>query len=630
MGRTSYAVLSIAVALGAVSLAGAESPAAMLEKGIFAEETKGDLDAAIEIYKQIVEDAKAHRRYAAEAQFRLGVCHLKKQEKDKAIEAFRKVASEFPGETSIVAKARKELDRLGANGGRPPLVVKTTPAGFADAVSPSVSKISVTFDQAMNEKACCWLGNDKAPKRTGEWSYDAATKTWSIPVKLEPGKVYSVDINVRGGGAFRNTEGALAPHHVIVFATKGADGKPTPLPDDVVALAKSRNARAREAATAGGKAAKKSLKLNPAPWADGEVMRLRLNSPAGPEMGTLVYTADSIKTAGKDVWRIQSFLLIPMVNHEQFTHVDAERDGFAPITGRTKNSMGDFRAEYDALKVKLTTETGGEKTTRDFTLDQVAYDNEQALFLIRRMPLAVGYHGSFPIFPVQGGTVVECRIEVTGKEKVTVPAGTVETYKTELSVWAETVKALQHQLWFSADKHHYLVKYDSGSAVMELTEVPATPRKHVPGVYDDKELGISLTTPAGWYFYRNPSPGTYKFDLRLLPPALKAWCLLTAAELGPLGLSAREVAEGDVGALKGFFKGYTVRPDSWKDLKVSGMPAAHYIADYQDEKKDMVEYRTYILGKSAVYWFVFRSEKGLFPGSEGEFDKIVESLRAGK
>jgi hypothetical protein len=114
----------------------------------------------------------------------------------------------------------------------------------------------------------------------------------------------------------------------------------------------------------------------------------------------------------------------------------------------------------------------------------------------------------------------------------------------------------------------------------------------------------------------------------LLSPELKVWALLTVAATESAFGSPREAAEGDVETLKGFFKGYTPRADSWKDLKVGGLPAIHYVADYEEDGKAMVEYRTYILGKSMTYWFVFRVEKDQFDGCRRELDAIVSSFTA--
>lgn len=71
-----------------------ESPAVMLEKGIYTEETLGDLDKAMKIYIEISEQAKANRKYIAQARYRLGMCLLKKNEKAKGYAALRKFIRE--------------------------------------------------------------------------------------------------------------------------------------------------------------------------------------------------------------------------------------------------------------------------------------------------------------------------------------------------------------------------------------------------------------------------------------------------------------------------------------------------------------------------------------------------------
>ena len=101
------------VALLAVSpMAFAQSASELLEKGIFEEETAGDLDAAIGIYQQIVENHDANHRYIARAQFRLGECYAKKGQPEDAASAFRKVVA-YPDQPALVAQARVRLADLG-------------------------------------------------------------------------------------------------------------------------------------------------------------------------------------------------------------------------------------------------------------------------------------------------------------------------------------------------------------------------------------------------------------------------------------------------------------------------------------------------------------------------------------
>ncbi len=86
-----------------------ESPSELLEKGIYAEETKGDVDSAIAIYQQLVAEHDVNQSLAAQAQFHLGQCYLKKNRADQATAAFQKLIHDYPNETNLVARAREHL-----------------------------------------------------------------------------------------------------------------------------------------------------------------------------------------------------------------------------------------------------------------------------------------------------------------------------------------------------------------------------------------------------------------------------------------------------------------------------------------------------------------------------------------
>jgi hypothetical protein len=73
--------------------------------------------------------------------------------------------------------------------------------------------------------------------------------TCTLPCKVEPGKVYWVGIN---NGDFRNfcsADGDPAVSYAILFATQSSDGKPTPIPADMLDRAKAMNAKAAAASS---------------------------------------------------------------------------------------------------------------------------------------------------------------------------------------------------------------------------------------------------------------------------------------------------------------------------------------------------------------------------------------------
>ncbi len=126
--------------------------------------------------------------------------------------------------------------------GNPPVVVKTAPETFANDVSPDLDKLAVTFDQKMADGAWAWVRWDAPyPETVGSPYYDEEKKTCTLPVKLEPGRAYLVAFNIEPYIGFRNTAGKAAAPYVLVFATKDKDGRPTPIPEELITRAKSIN-----------------------------------------------------------------------------------------------------------------------------------------------------------------------------------------------------------------------------------------------------------------------------------------------------------------------------------------------------------------------------------------------------
>jgi carboxyl-terminal processing protease len=90
----------------------AASAAELLEKGIYTEETKGELSAASQIYQQIVDDPRAERSLVAQAQLRLGLCELKQGHKPQAISALERLTQDFPDKDKLLALVEPHMPQL--------------------------------------------------------------------------------------------------------------------------------------------------------------------------------------------------------------------------------------------------------------------------------------------------------------------------------------------------------------------------------------------------------------------------------------------------------------------------------------------------------------------------------------
>ena len=107
------AAATLCAAAFALAAPAAESPSVLLQKGIYAEETEGNLDSAIRIYEQIAAEAATNRAVVAQAQFRLAVCYQKQGKKEQAVRLLNEVLQQFPTEAGLGTKAREALKAMG-------------------------------------------------------------------------------------------------------------------------------------------------------------------------------------------------------------------------------------------------------------------------------------------------------------------------------------------------------------------------------------------------------------------------------------------------------------------------------------------------------------------------------------
>lgn len=94
----------------------AQTPAELLQKGIYTQETAGDLDGAIQIYRQVVGLASNQPAIAAQAQFRLTESLLQKGDLAGAGPEFETLARSYSGQQELVDAMGQRLRTIAANG----------------------------------------------------------------------------------------------------------------------------------------------------------------------------------------------------------------------------------------------------------------------------------------------------------------------------------------------------------------------------------------------------------------------------------------------------------------------------------------------------------------------------------
>jgi len=447
------------------------TPSEMLEKAIYTEETVGNVDEAIKLYEQVIAEGKTARNAAAQAQFRLAQCLVKKSKQADANAALEKLIKDYPEETQLVAKARKLL----------PGKLELVPAPWQDHEGPA----------------------DESETGTASKSH--------------------VRLHGRFGDARR--QGCLAL--------------------------------------------------------------------LGPHDRRLERDA-------------------------KLQHRPGRKAKFAPISSRWMHSLlGDVEAQYKPGAVEL--KDLRKNTTREITLDELAFDNEEAAELFRRLPLAVGYKTGLPLVATLGIGKISIELEVTAKETVEVAAGKFECFKLVLNIG--------QTFWVSADEHRYLVKFEAGGAVAELVRIwhnePGKPVKF-------EGNGIGLTLPERWSAYVAPpmtEEGDSKSILLLDVDATMLFGVSTIAPKGDdQGKTPKEVVTAGVEKKQKLLKDFKVREPGVKESTLAGRPAASYTADYVDGEKKTVQLFTQVRGEKLVVSFEATVAADKFDAASKQFTAIVDSL----
>jgi len=109
---------------------------------------------------------------------------------------------------------------VGAVNAAPPKVVRAMPDHADIGVDPELKELRIEFDHDMDHDGRSICGGGPAfPKIDGTITW-ADARTIVIPVKLEPGKTYSLSVNCPAAQNFTSVKGESAEVYPISFATR--------------------------------------------------------------------------------------------------------------------------------------------------------------------------------------------------------------------------------------------------------------------------------------------------------------------------------------------------------------------------------------------------------------------------
>ncbi len=358
------------------------------------------------------------------------------------------------------------------------------------------------------------------------------------------------------------------------------------------------------------------LEILPAPWPDGEVMRLTLKLASGTPIGAMLMSADAIEQDGEELWRLRvRRKVFSDTDNQAISQVLAKADTMAPVSSVFRHSIvGHFEAQYGDGVASI--DTIGVDAKRQQPLKEQTFDNEEGFHIFRRLPLEVGYKRTIKVVSLVAGGVTPVDFEITKKEIVTVPAGEIECYRMEFSV--------PQVLWYSTDSRRVLVKFEAAGVVGELDEVYV----QEPGagsVYRDEELGFSVALPPDWLFQTLDNQGTEV--VFLLDPKAQAQARMEIRRApGDDGLCFfQAAAHRKVEQARAALKDYTLREGAWTEREVAGWPLVSFLGDYREIDREKVHYWTFIENDGFCVDFTLKVSVDRFEALRTVFDEVIES-----
>lgn len=360
--------------------------------------------------------------------------------------------------------------------------------------------------------------------------------------------------------------------------------------------------------------------LLPAPWTDGEELQMDLKFATGVRFGVARLRMNAGETNGHKTWQAQSYLHVGV---SQISRVVADADSFRPLQSYWKHSLlGTADATYTPTNVTI--RLLGKEEPVNVNPNGLVYDNEECIQLIRRLPLATNYSTTVRVLTsLGGGSIIPVKLSVPAVEKVEAPAGAFDCYKVELGLMGT-----KQTFWYSVDSHRYLVKFEAGGLVAELTSVS----QHRPGeAISYQAPTFSVSAPGDWLFFRPDSKsGKAKALLYVMAPNGEGYGEVWVKPLDKLAPAAQESPRAFTDAFlaeRADENDLKVRAGSWEGRSVAGQPGASFIADFTEADQKKVAYGVSSFGTSNAVQFVLQVPAGDFETLRPQFETVINSFK---
>ena len=357
------------------------------------------------------------------------------------------------------------------------------------------------------------------------------------------------------------------------------------------------------------------LRLDPAPWEDGEELHLTFRFPGGDRpLGKIVSAVQNDRVDGRMVARLQLRRLFP--GNQGVSNVVVDMDDFAPIETRVRHTVfGRIDAVFGDKQIELFRPNDDEPQV--VTASSRAYENDSVMHLFRRLPLRLGYNATVPIFASITGQFIGLTIDVSEIDTLEVPAGTFPCYRLDTNI--------NQTLWISTGPERYAVKAEMGGVAGELEKITSRRRDQAID-YETERLAFHV--PSDWIVFDQGKRNTTEQTVSMQDPSgvgtavIKSWSVLPSDDQA-LEDMVEEVIKDNVEK----YGTYGLREGSpWKG-RVSDQPSLHYLADFKLQDRPLVQYRVFVKTPDTWVKIIFVLPSEALTERREEMDVIIQSLK---
>ena len=247
-----------------------------------------------------------------------------------------------------------------------------------------------------------------------------------------------------------------------------------------------------------------------------------------------------------------------------------------------------------------------------------AIDVQQSVFLMRRLPLAVGYKTTLPTTSFTLGQKVPKQVElaVTGIEAVQVTAGKYNCYKVSIGSLGQT-------FWIAVDESRPLVKFQSGKVEAVLVKTWG------PGSGLDAVL--APLSPLGWRAGANFDTGataTTSVNRENTGAVFQVRMTKVYTPAPEIAEALQQVIADQVKRHQG--TDFKVRPDSVQTRLVNGQQTLSYIADISEngpDKPKTTYYEVWIRTESTSIELFTNAANGIgFAVQRWWFEPVIDAV----